>query len=249
MQNLETSFTVQTNDACGPIQVIMIDMTLAHQPSYFAQLHGLYHSSTMIGAYFTVSDTLADLNKIGTTNQAIMWVPFPRMDCSAMPTVDNGVQQPIQKAKVSGNANNADFTTQLVMNIEKYGSHCATAGSLFCEGVVVSQINPDNSKHIFMATTTHKFTFNNGFDAGLLTQPLLSEGSVSATNGGAKSIIIDNLTQTSGNHHSLLNGVQVGLSRIMFMVDKDRLGNTMLSYYPTKVYATLTSSNTFFCSP
>ena len=98
-QCFEVLFSVQTYDECGPIQVIMIDMTLSHQPSYFAQLHALYHSSTMIGAYFTVSNTLADLNKIGTTNQAIMWVPFPRMDCSASPTVDNGVQKPIQKQR------------------------------------------------------------------------------------------------------------------------------------------------------
>ena len=100
-----------------------------------------------------------------------------------------------------------------------------------------------------MATTTHKFTFNNGFDAGLLTQPSLSEGSVSATNGGAKSIIIDNLGQTSGNHHSLLNGVQVGLSQIMFMVDKDRLGNTMLSYYPKKQFVGTATISGFVCIP
>ena len=58
-----------------------------------------------------------------------------------------------------------------------------------------------------MATTNYKFTFYSGFDVGLLTKPSFSEGSVTATNGGAKSIIIDNVAQTSGNNHKLLNGV------------------------------------------
>lgn len=154
MARLETSLSVQTNDICGPIQVIMIDMTLLHQPSYFAEMQAIYQTSAMIGAYFTVSNTLADLNKIGTTKQAIMWVPFPLITCSASPTVSNGVSQPIQLAKISGNANNADYTTQLVMNIEKYGSRCTTFSNLYCEGVVINQKNPDESQHVFMVTTT-----------------------------------------------------------------------------------------------
>lgn len=60
--------------------------------------------------------------------------------------------------------------------------------------------------------------------------------------------MIDNVAQTSGTRHNLLNGVQVGLSQIMFFVQYNRLGSHMLSYYPIKTNTTATLTSTLACS-
>ena len=91
---------------------------------------------------------------------------------------------------------------------KKYGSACTSfSDPAYCKVNSASHHTVTETKFDYLVTTTKKFSYTaNSDDDGLMTFPEQSEGSVSLTNGGGKSIMVI-YTGTEGlNRAEKLNG-------------------------------------------
>ena len=197
-------FNIETNALIGPgcenIQAFGINVLQPHQTQIYAYAEWMgFQGSDNNMLILSVSNTQANIRKIGSDNHHIQVVLFPsRLSCygGGSSLVTSGPYGQYEYIMTGKDAYAAFTSNDTLSNSRPYNSfYGATCTSLNttnpCTLSGVTAHQKYVGKLIYMTTSTSKFVYSSTpFEDGVGTYPSIGQGTITQTNGGGKSIII-----------------------------------------------------------
>ena len=177
-------FILQTSVAdpsCPLFQTIKYDIIAQHQTQFFANILDFqYHSGNLFYLTFAISDNLADLGKIGTSNHHIQTVLLNQASC-ALPgsrATITGFAEPMVNQKLEDSLTSAnELTSFLNSKVLAFGRVCSSLSQT--RSCTVIGANSMGGQLKYMVNTKERFVSNTGsVNDGMFTVPTTADGVV-----------------------------------------------------------------------
>ena len=201
----------------------------SHQSSFFAYLeHASIYSNTGHKIVFSVSETAANLRKIGSENHHLQLVTIPVViKCGSITTSLVGKTSLMNTLNGGKDAYSLFEQSNEVTGSDDFplkflGAACTSLdGTNPCTVIGVAGNNMWD-KVMYMVNTKSKFTYNpDTNDDGVADYPTSASGTVALTNGGAQWIMIVSTAKTSTGTQSFARaGGNMMFSKRIFRIDR-----------------------------